>query len=212
VSDPENRRTLRRQLKTSEDATVIIQVSRMESWKGAHCTISALGLLKDCGHDWTAWIVGGAQRPEELIYESQLKDLVRQFGIEDRVRFLGQRNDVPRLLSAADIFCQPNTSPEPFGIVFIEALRAGLPVVTSNMGGGAEIVNDHCGRIVTSSDIETLVQAISSLFAAENRPNPEVCMRRAIELCDAKSQLTEYHHALTEMVAKLPKAGRSIKC
>jgi len=55
-----------------------------------------------------------------------------------RVRFVGERLDVARILAAADIFCQPNIEAEPFGIVFIEALYAGLPVVASASGGALE--------------------------------------------------------------------------
>ncbi len=47
---------------------------------------------------------------------------------------------VPALLQAADVHCQPNTAPEPFGLAFVEALYAGLPVVTMDMGGAAEVL------------------------------------------------------------------------
>ena len=60
---------------------------------------------------------------------------------------------VPRLMAAADIYCQPNTTPEPFGIAFVEALAAGVPVVTTAMGGPLEIVDDRHQRgstIITS--------------------------------------------------------------
>ena len=66
----------------------------------------------------------------------------------ERVAFLGARDDVPDLLAQADIFCQPNQSPEPFGIVFIEALQSGIPVVSSRLGGAAEIVDDTCGILI----------------------------------------------------------------
>ena len=55
----------------------------------------------------------------------------RRRGIAGRVRFLGERRDVAACMHAADIHCQPNTAPEPFGLVFVEALYAGLPVVTT---------------------------------------------------------------------------------
>ena len=64
------------------------------------------------------------------------------------VRFLGERDDVPALMAAADIYCQPNITPEPFGIAFVEALAAGLPVVTTAMGGALEIVDERCGILV----------------------------------------------------------------
>ena len=69
-------------------------------------------------------------------------------GIAGRVRFLGHRSDVPRLLAAADLLCQPNVGPESFGIAFVEAMAAGLPVVTTRIGGGAEVVTEACGVLV----------------------------------------------------------------
>ena len=75
---------------------------------------------------------------------AELKAIADRGGVADRVRFLGQRSDVPRLMAAADVFCQPNAGPEPFGVVFVEALYAGLPVVTSAFGGAVEVVERPC--------------------------------------------------------------------
>ena len=81
---------------------------------------------------------GGAQRSHEAVYLAELRQAADRAGIGDRVRFLGQRTDVPDLLAAADVFCQPNTGPEPFGIAFVEALYAGLPVVTRRWRGAGD--------------------------------------------------------------------------
>ena len=64
------------------------------------------------------------------------------------MRFLGERRDVAACMRAADIHCQPNTAPEPFGLAFVEALYAGLPVVTTALGGALEILTDACGVLV----------------------------------------------------------------
>ena len=66
----------------------------------------------------------------------------------ERVRFLGQRSDIPDVLGAADIHCQPNVDPEPFGVAFVEALHAGLPVVTTAIGAAPEVVDATCGVLV----------------------------------------------------------------
>src|SRR5262249_45899090 len=84
-------------------------------------------------------------------------------GIAGRVRFLGQRADVPRLMAAADIFCQPNTGPEPFGIVLVEALYAGLPVVTSGFGGAVEVVDETCGVLTSPGDPDSVAAALQAL-------------------------------------------------
>ena len=86
--------------------------------------------------------------------------------------------DVPRLLAAADIHCQPNISPEPFGIAFIEALAAGLPVVTSAIGGAIEIVDDTCGRLVPASDPGRPQCGAPSSGGRSRRARPSRCGRQ----------------------------------
>jgi glycosyltransferase involved in cell wall biosynthesis len=79
---------------------------------------------------------------------SALRARARSLGIAERVRFLGQRGDVPRLLDAADIHCQPNTGPEPFGIAFGEAMAHGLAVVTTPIGAVCEYLDDDTAVLV----------------------------------------------------------------
>ncbi|MCE9672338.1 glycosyltransferase [Myxococcus stipitatus] len=141
------RAAVRAELGAGEGNVVIVCVSRMEEWKGHRLLLEALGRMRE-ERGWRAWLVGGAQREEEQRYVEGLRAQARALGLEGRVRFLGQRSDVPMLLRAADVHCQPNTSPEPFGLAFVEALQAGLPVVTTAGGGPLEIVDATCGVLV----------------------------------------------------------------
>jgi glycosyltransferase involved in cell wall biosynthesis len=150
-------------LNTADRACVIVQASRSERWKGHAVLIEALAELRALP-DWTWWQVGGAQRPSEAAYLAGLRRLATRAGIADRVRWLGERGDVPALLGAADIYCQPNLEPEPFGVVFVEALAAGLPVVTSNFGGAREIVDDSSGVLVEPRDPIALASALRLLI------------------------------------------------
>ncbi|MCP3103084.1 glycosyltransferase [Myxococcus sp. K15C18031901] len=141
------RAAIRAELGAGEGNVVIVCVSRMEAWKGHRLLLEALARMREA-RGWRLWVVGGAQREEEQRYVEGLHAQVRALGLEGRVRFLGQRSDVPTLLRAADVHCQPNTSPEPFGLAFVEALQAGLPVVTTAQGGPLEIVDATCGVLV----------------------------------------------------------------
>ncbi len=154
---------VRNDLETPLDATVIVQVSRMESWKGHRVHLEALGSIRDLP-GWVCWIVGGPQRREEISYELELHEAAKRFGIEERVRFAGQRSDVSRLLSAADIYCQPNTKPEPFGISLIEALYGRLPVVTSAFGGALEVIDSSCGFLVPPNSSVEVASALRRLI------------------------------------------------
>jgi glycosyltransferase involved in cell wall biosynthesis len=71
---------------------------------------------------------------------------------------------VPRLMAAADIYCQPNLTPEPFGIAFVEALAAGLPVVTTAAGGALEILDEQCGVLVPDSTPAAIAAALQRLI------------------------------------------------
>ncbi len=162
---PETRAAIREASGVRPDQTVIIQVSRMEPWKGQHLHLQALGLLAH-RRDWVCWMVGGAQRPQEKEYLDELRGSTQRLGIYDRVHFLGQRSDVRQLLASADLYCQPNAAPEPFGISFVEALGAGLPVLSFAMGGVTEIVTSDCGTLVQPGDVGALADAIAGLLSS----------------------------------------------
>jgi len=197
-----DRTTVRAELNTPGNATVIVQVSRMERWKGQLPHIEALSRLKAIP-DWICWFVGGPQRPEEQQYFEELREATLRLGIAERVRFLNERNDVQRLLGAADIFCQPNLGPEPFGICFVEALAAGLPVVAAGMGGATEIINETCGMLVRPGNTEEIAQKLQQLIE-----NPDLRRKlgqggpaRARELCDPTVRIKELSSILTGVIS-----------
>jgi glycosyltransferase involved in cell wall biosynthesis len=188
---------VRQALEAPADAVVILQVSRMEAWKGHRLMLDALARLAT-EPGWVCWIAGGAQRPQEIAYMRELQERVGKLGLSERLRFLGQRRDVPDLLVAADIFCQPNLGPEPFGIVFVEALYAGLPVVTTALGGPLEIVTESCGALVPPGDVTALANALGELVRDQPRRQAlgSAGPARAQELCDPDRQIRRLFDAL----------------
>lgn len=158
-----DREQLRAEHGTAPNDAVIIQVGRMEPYKGHKLHLDALAQLKELP-GWHCWIVGGPQRAHESEYAGRLQQQAEATGIGDRVRFLGDRTDVSRLLAGADIFCQPNTRGEPFGVVFLEALYAGLPVVATAIGGALEIVSEDCGRLTPPGDPAALANTLRQLI------------------------------------------------
>ncbi len=191
------RAAVRAELQTPDDSVVFVQASRLEAWKGHETLLRALAPLRRDPR-WTCWIVGGAQRPAENRYRAALGDLAADLGISDRVRFAGERCDVPRLLAASDVYCQPNAQPEPFGVVFVEALAASLPVVTSGIGGAVEIVDGSCGRLLDPGDVSGWRGVLSDLLtdgvlrARLGSAGPA----RAASLCAPARQLSRLHDAL----------------
>ena len=160
---PTARLEVRAELGADSSAFVVLGVSRMERLKGHRHLLHALASLKTVP-GWELWIAGAAQRPHERDYVAQLARDASTFGIAARVKFLGERRDVDRLLAAADVFCQMNQAPEAFGVVFAEALLARVPVVTADLGGAPEIVSTGCGILVPAGDVGALAQALETLM------------------------------------------------
>lgn len=191
------RRALRRELRTPDEDVVIVCSSRLEPWKGHRLLLGALAGMQKVG-GWTAWIAGGAQRKQESEYLADLTKQAVDSGLSSRVRFVGQRTDVPSILAASDIHCQPNTGPEPFGIAFIEALYAGLPVVTSNLGAASEIVTSACGLLV-AADVGPLTEALSRLVQSEET-RMELAAggpSRAAEMCGPETTMAAIERELS---------------
>jgi glycosyltransferase involved in cell wall biosynthesis len=182
------RREHRRALGAADDTFAILIASRFEAWKGHRGLIAAAAELDG---DWRLWIAGRPQRAGEDAYAQSLREMVYTLGVTDRVVFLGERTDVPALMQAADVLCQPNTTPEPFGLAFVEALHAGLPVVTTDAGGAREIVTRDCGVLVAPGDDGALRDALDRLArdAGERRRLSAAGPPRARALCDPARQL-----------------------
>jgi glycosyltransferase involved in cell wall biosynthesis len=194
----ESRARIRRALGAPERAVVIAFAARLERWKGHELLLRAVSELeRQTNADFRVWIAGGAQRPHEEVYLKELTDWVQGAGLSSRVTFLGQRSDVPALFAAADVFCQPNTGPEPFGIVFIEALYAGLPIVTTDMGGGKEIVDSSCGLLV-EPEPKALAAALARLITDPFLRNQmaHAAPARARLLCEPEARIRELARAI----------------
>lgn len=185
-----DRRALRETLRTHWADVVIVQVARMEEWKGHRLLIEALARLREVP-GWTLWLAGGEQRPAEARYRTGLARLALRFQVAPRVRFLGERSDVARVLGASDVFVQPNLGPEPFGMAMVEALYAGLPVVATDLGGPREIVDETCGILVRPQHPAALADALRALIVdaplADRLASAGPARARA--LCDPETQM-----------------------
>ncbi len=161
--DAEARRATRAAMETRPDDIAIVQASRLEAGKGHREHLRALARLADVA-GWVLWIVGGPQRPGELAYLRELKTLAQSLGISERVRFAGEQADVARFLASADLYCQPNTGGESFGLTYIEAMLAGRPVVASDVCGIGDVVTAETGVLVPPGDVDRLAGVLRELM------------------------------------------------
>ena len=149
------REQLRQELNLPVTSRLALSVSRLALQKGHIDLIRAIPhLVKEFPDLRFIWVGEGEERENLVI-------TVREYGIEDKVLFLGYRSDVPRLLIAADLFIFPTQfEGQPFAI--IEAMAYGLPIVTSNACGIPELIEDRVhGLLFRKGDSCELLQATS---------------------------------------------------
>lgn len=97
--------------------------------------------------------------------EVSLKEQARRVGIEERVRFLGMRQDVPRLLSVMNVFVLPSLS-EGLSVALLEAMASGKPVVATRVGGSPELVeHGQTGFLVQPEDVRDLAANLMKLLS-----------------------------------------------
>jgi len=110
------------------------------------------------------WIIGEAPAHKDN-YRMELEALTRRLGLTDVVEFLGNRKDVPQLLSQTDVLVLSSTVPEAFGRVIIEAQAVNVPVVATKVGGVVEIIeHEKTGLLVLPKDPEGMAQAVTRLL------------------------------------------------
>jgi glycosyltransferase involved in cell wall biosynthesis len=96
--------------------------------------------------------------------ESPYPQMATELGISDRVHFMGYRTDVPDLMRAVDLFVFPSRY-EACSLVLLEAMASGLPIITTQTAGGAELVEDSFGRTLPDpNDEQALAEALASLI------------------------------------------------
>jgi glycosyltransferase involved in cell wall biosynthesis len=164
---------------TKSHRFVILIASRLQRSKGHVILIDALSMLP-AALDWECWIAGAPQRASEHAYLEELRHRAAAVHASGRLRFLGHRDDVPRLLAAADVMCQPNTKPEGFGLAYIEAMAVGTPVVTTDIGAARELIDDTCGVLVAPDDPRAVAAAITRIATTRHRCDGRA---RAREMC-----------------------------
>lgn len=97
-------------------------------------------------------------------YEQQLKQVVAELGLAEQVRFLGARRDVPAVMQALDVLVV-NSLAEPCGLVVLEGMASGLPVIATAVGGNPEMIQHALsGWLVPPSDAQTLATEILNLL------------------------------------------------
>jgi glycosyltransferase involved in cell wall biosynthesis len=188
----------------SSHHAVIGMFGRLVEWKGQRVFIDALGELRRRGHRFEAWIVGGSSFGDGDEYEWQLREQAQGLGLGEDVRILGFRRDVPQLMAQCDIVCHASRF-EPFGMVIVEAMMLGRPVVASDVSGPREsVVPGETGLLVAPGDSRALADALEALLADANLRTAlgDRARERARQLFDLETNLRLMHEEYMRLLPK----------
>ena len=176
LMNEQEKETMKR-LHGAGNKAVILCVERLVVWKGVQILLEALANVQ---YDYTCLIVGSGKNQRDDC-EFDLIKQTAELGLTEKVQFLGWRDSVENYYQISDILIHPALKPEPFGLVVIEAMTHGIPVIATNVGGPVETILDgETGFLVPAGDTAALTEKINLILG--NRQLAEVIGRNAKEI------------------------------
>jgi glycosyltransferase involved in cell wall biosynthesis len=187
---------VRRELGIDEDSPVAAVVGRLSEMKGHRTLFAAWRKVTGRLPEARLLVVGDGELAREC-----RKAVVRD-GLSESVRFLGFRDDVPRLLEAIDVLASPSERDEGTSHAVLEAMAQGVPAVVTDCGGLPELVqDDRTGRIVPIGAPDLLATAIADLLSDSGT---------RLRLGAEARHWIEERHALPEITTRLEAALRQL--
>jgi glycosyltransferase involved in cell wall biosynthesis len=140
-------------------------VGRINRWKGHGLLLDAVDILHRKGVKDFSVVFMGNSPPGQENFELELRQRISKSPVQDHIIVQGFSSNVWPTYAALDIVCVPSTEPEPFGLVAVEAMAMGKPVVAARFGGLTEIVVDGAtGLTFSPCDANALATALESLL------------------------------------------------
>lgn len=176
---PEERLMLRSQMAGDPNRTVLIAVGRLAPQKGYDDLLVAVHHLQEKHPSIVLAIAGIGELGDRLTTR------IAELGLQNSVKLLGARNDVPRLLEASDIFVS-SSHWEGLPVAVLEAMSAGLPIVATNVGDVPQVITPETGLIVPPHQPLRLAEALNTLCSDSKL--------RARLGASARNYVTQHHN------------------
>lgn len=155
--------SVRASLTDAPDSALVAVIGRMDPVKGIESLIEAVSRIRSSGTDLHLVVVGSSSDGSGD-YGTSLRQLATEM-TPGAVRFVGQRTDIAEILRSVDILCVPSKR-EPFGLIAIEAMAVGTPVIASRTGGFLDyVVDGQNGLLSIPGDPSDIAEKIVSLLA-----------------------------------------------
>lgn len=187
---PNDRMSIRAQYQIPEDSCFIGCIARLEKQKNLHILLDAFSQLIHTTHmSVNLMIVGKGSLDKEL------KKMAKEYNIDTSVIFVPYREDTPSVFSAFDIFVLPSKY-EGLGLVLLEALSVGLPILSTNTSAIPEIITKEvCGKLVPVDNPGAIFKGILEFINCGYSAHKHDCNRQYVETnFSNKSMLEKIEH------------------
>ena len=156
---------LRAQYGIEQEDKVFAIVGRIVRWKGHVEFLNAAFIILQAVPDAKALIIGDFS-DGGIAYQNQIQKMIDDSGFGDRVIMTGYVKDVGSMYDIVDVCVHTSIEPEPFGLVIIEAMANGIPVIASDLGAPKEIITDGInGYIVNPDSPQKIADSVIRLFS-----------------------------------------------
>lgn len=182
--------------KRDKEPFIIISFGILEYVKGFDILIKAFSEFTK-KHDGEFFLrIGGRGTKYK-----QLKKLAREWGVEDRVSLHGYvpREEVKREMQLANLFVLPSRF-EAFGVVLIEAMATGCPVISTLSGGPSHIVKEKAGILVEPENVKSLLEAMESIYKKFDTYNPDEIREEVVNNYTKEVIRGKYHNLILEVL------------
>jgi glycosyltransferase involved in cell wall biosynthesis len=190
------RREVRGELGYTDQDSLVVQVARLNPLKDHGTAIRAMSIIAKSFPNAHLLLVGDGEERRSLV------ELVDRLALQPCVRFLGARNDVPRLLQAADLFLLSSVS-EGIPLTLVEAMLARIPVVATRVGGVPEVIeHEVSGLLAEPGDAAGLAQCVDWLLRDKGCADRLVKFGydRARRQFSQEQMLAAYHRTYDQMI------------
>ena len=190
-ADSDSALLFRQELHLVPDDVLVVLMGRINRWKGQKLLLEAAELVSRKGLGNVRYLIVGSAPPGQTHFLDELREAIAASSVADHFIVMNFQQNIWHIWEAADIAVVPSTEPEPFGMVALEAMAAGKPVVAAAHGGLLDIVVEGLtGKLVAPNDADALAVAITALV--RSKPERELMGKAGLERLSTHFSLKQY--------------------